>query len=59
MIDNREYESLARETGALRDIELEILKETISTWRERPGDPYTLIEVRDGKILAGFAVMGR
>jgi GNAT superfamily N-acetyltransferase len=59
MTDPREYEELARETGAFRDIELAILKETLSAWSEKPGEPYTLLEIRDGRVLAGFAVMGR
>jgi GNAT superfamily N-acetyltransferase len=59
MIDLREYEDLARETGVYKDIELEILKETITDWQKRPGDPYTILELRDGKLLAGFAVMCR
>jgi GNAT superfamily N-acetyltransferase len=59
MIDLREYENLARETGAYKDIELEILKETITDWQKKPGDPYTILELRDGKFLAGFAVMCR
>lgn len=57
MIDPLEYEGLAHETGAFKDIELEILKEMISAWQERPGDPYTILELRDGKVLAGFAAM--
>jgi hypothetical protein len=59
MTEAREFESLARETGAFQDIELDILKETISAWREKPGEPYTLLELRDGKTLAGFAVICR
>ncbi len=59
MIDIAEYEELARETGAYKDIELEILKEALSAWRQKPGDPYTLLELRDGKVLAGFAVLYR
>ena len=59
MIDPREYESLARETGAFKDIELEILKESLSAWQKKPGDPYTILELRDGKVLAGFAIMCR
>jgi GNAT superfamily N-acetyltransferase len=59
MIDLREYEGLARETGAYEDIELDILKEAFSAWGKNPGDPYTILELRDGKILAGFAVMRR
>ena len=57
MIDPREYEGLARDTGAFKDIELEILKEMIAAGKERPGDPYTILELRDGKVLAGFAAM--
>ncbi|MGA2547392.1 MAG: GNAT family N-acetyltransferase [Rectinemataceae bacterium] len=59
MIDTAEYEGLAREMGAFKDIELDILKETFSAWQARPGDPYTILELRDGKILAGFAVICR
>jgi hypothetical protein len=59
MIDLSEYEGLARETGAFKDIELDILKESLSEWQKRPGDPYTAFEVRDGRILAGFAVLCR
>jgi len=57
MIDTSEYEGLARETGAYKDIELEILKESFAEWQKKPGDPYTVLEIRDGRILAGFAVM--
>jgi hypothetical protein len=59
MIDLSEYESLARETGAFKDIELEILKESLLAWQRRPGAPYSSLELRDGKILAGFAVLCR
>ena len=59
MIDLSEYEGLAHETGAFKDIELDILKESLTAWQERPGDPYSVIEIRDGKQLAGFAVMCR
>lgn len=57
MMDTSEYEGLARETGAFKDIELEILKEAFEAWQKKPGDPYTILEVRDGKILAGFAIV--
>jgi GNAT superfamily N-acetyltransferase len=59
MTDLREYEDLARETDAYEDIELDILKEAMETSRRKPGDPYTLLEIRDGKILAGFALLCR
>ena len=59
MIDVREYESLARETGAYRDIELEILTEALLAWQKFPGKPHILLDLRDGKILAGFAIMSK
>jgi ribosomal protein S18 acetylase RimI-like enzyme len=59
MIDQREYEGLARETGVYKDIELDILKEAFSAWQKNPGNPYTILELRDGKMLAGFLVVRR
>ncbi|MBL8966418.1 MAG: GNAT family N-acetyltransferase [Spirochaetaceae bacterium] len=40
-------------------MELEILKETFQSWKARPGDPFTILELRDGRLLAGFAVFTR
>jgi len=57
MTELKEYGDLARDSGAFRNIELDILEETLKDWRERPGDPHTLLELRDGRILAGFAIM--
>jgi len=59
MTDLSEYQDLARAIGGFKDIELDILKETLQAWKERPGDPHTLLEIRDGRILAGFAVLCR
>jgi hypothetical protein len=59
MIDMDEFGGLARETEVYKDIELEILKEALSAWQQKPGDPYSVLELRDGKVLAGFAVMCR
>jgi ribosomal protein S18 acetylase RimI-like enzyme len=59
MIDIREYEQIASDSGAYKDIELEILKETLVTTDEHPGDPFHLVEVRDGRVLAGFAVFSK
>jgi len=56
MTDIREYLQLARESRAYKDIELDILQETLASWAERPGDPCFVAELRDGKVLAGFAV---
>lgn len=59
MLDVREYTELVAENGAYKDIELDILKDTLVVWSERPGKPYTLIEIRDGRVLAGFALFMR
>jgi len=59
MINIREYELLSLETGAYRDIELDILKETLAAWKESPGKPFELLELRDGIILAGFCLYYR
>ncbi|MBN2874534.1 MAG: GNAT family N-acetyltransferase [Spirochaetales bacterium] len=59
MINIREYELLSLETGAYRDIELDILKETLAAWKESPGSPFELIELRDGAVLAGFCLYYR
>jgi GNAT superfamily N-acetyltransferase len=59
MTDLSEYEGLAAETGAYEDIELEILKEALLAWREAPGGPYAVVEIRDGRVLAGFALLCR
>jgi GNAT superfamily N-acetyltransferase len=59
MIDIDECGKMAEESGALRDIELSILKEALSAWQARPGNPYTVMEVRDGRVLAGFAVFAK
>ncbi|MGO8694642.1 MAG: GNAT family N-acetyltransferase [Rectinemataceae bacterium] len=59
MNDIRDYERLARETGAYRDIEFEILDEYLHAWAEKPDGPNALVELRDGKTLAGFALLCR
>lgn len=59
MINIREYEQIASDSGAYKDIELEILKETLVTADEHPGDPFHLVEIRDGRVLAGFAVFSK
>lgn len=59
MIDIRDYEQLAHESGAFQDIEIEILREALLLSQKEPAGPYRAVEVRDGKILAGFALMFR
>jgi ribosomal protein S18 acetylase RimI-like enzyme len=31
----------------------------LQTWKDKPGEPYTILELRDGRLLAGFAVLSR
>jgi len=57
--DIRDYIELALDMGAYKDIEIDILKETLIAWTERPGDPCSVVELRDGRVLAGFAVFAR
>ncbi len=59
MIDLHDYEDLALESGAFKDIELDILKEILVEWQERPDTSHTVLELRDGKILAGFVAFCR
>jgi hypothetical protein len=64
MIDLRECRELARESGAYTDIELEILDEALDDSSSPPagGAPDgagVLVELRDGKVLAGFALARR
>jgi len=51
-----EYVELAREVGVFKDIELDILEGTLETLSEQRTRANTLIEVRDGLTLAGFAL---
>jgi GNAT superfamily N-acetyltransferase len=59
MIDPSEYVGLARETGVYEDIELDMLKDALAAWERGPGDPNGLVELRDGKVLAGFILVCR
>ena len=59
MMETREYEQLALESGVYKDIELDILMDTLASWRKQPGDPYSLVEIRDGQQPAGFCLFQR
>lgn len=58
-IDLKEFERTARMSGILSGVESDLLHETLLSWQSSPGDPYTLLESRDGKILAAFAIICR
>ena len=59
MMDTRDYEQLALESGVYKDIELDILIDTLDSWKSRPGSPYSLVEVRDSRDPAGFCLFLR
>jgi ribosomal protein S18 acetylase RimI-like enzyme len=40
-------------------VEIDLLHETLLSWQSSPGDPYTVLELRDGKTLAAFAIIGK
>ncbi|MGB4571705.1 MAG: hypothetical protein WBH97_02670 [Rectinemataceae bacterium] len=56
-IDLSEYEHAAIGCGAYKGVELDLLKETLESWKTDPGDPYILLDLRDGKTLAAFAII--
>jgi ribosomal protein S18 acetylase RimI-like enzyme len=58
MTDIRYYILLAGETGVFKDIELEIMKETLEEWESRAESPSTLIELSASGRISGFAYFG-
>jgi ribosomal protein S18 acetylase RimI-like enzyme len=58
-VDMQEFERVASNTGAFKGVEIDLLHETLLSWKSSPGDPYTVLELRDGKILVAFAIISR
>ena len=58
-VDMQEFERVASQTGAFKGVEIDLLHETLLSWQTSPGDPYTVLELRDGKSLVAFAVISR
>ncbi|HEY9055231.1 MAG TPA: GNAT family N-acetyltransferase [Rectinemataceae bacterium] len=58
-LDLQEFERVASRTGAFKGVEIDLLHETLLSWKSSPGDPYTVLELRDGKTLAAFAIIAR
>ena len=54
-----EFERIAARTGAFQSVEIDLLHETLASWKTSPGNPYILLEVRDGKTLAAFAIISK
>ncbi|MFA5852430.1 MAG: GNAT family N-acetyltransferase [Spirochaetales bacterium] len=58
-VDMQEFERVASNTGVFKGVEIDLLHETLLSWKSSPGDPYTVLELRDGKILVAFAIISR
>jgi len=58
-LDIEEFERVASRTGVFNGVEIDLLHETLLSWKSSQGDPYTVLELRDGKNLAAFAIIGR
>ncbi|MCX7775097.1 MAG: hypothetical protein N2067_03245 [Spirochaetaceae bacterium] len=59
MLDFREYQTIALNTNAFKGVELDLMEEILGDWKRSPGEPYTVLELRDGKTLASFAIIQR
>jgi hypothetical protein len=55
-LDFKEYIDLVAGNGGYRDIEIEMLKEALESFRRNAGNPFTILEIRDGRMLAAIAV---
>jgi hypothetical protein len=58
-VDIQELEKAAGRTGVFKTVEIDLLHETLLSWKNSPGDPYTVLELRDGKSLVAFAIISR
>ncbi|MDP2791674.1 MAG: hypothetical protein Q8O15_07970 [Rectinemataceae bacterium] len=59
LIDMREFELVASQSGVFKGVEIDLLHETLLSWKGSPGEPYTVLELRDGKILVAFAIISK
>lgn len=55
-ISLQEFERSASATGIFKGVEIDLLHETLLSWKSSPGKPYTVLELRDGKTLAAYAI---
>lgn len=58
-IDTQEFEKTASRTGVFKAVEIDLLHETLLSWKLSPGDPYKVLELRDGKTLVAYAIISR
>lgn len=52
-----EYEAVAVNSTVFKGVEIDLMGEILKEWQKSPGNPYTLLELRDGKTLAAFALL--
>jgi len=55
----KEYELVTSNSGAFTGVEIDLMVEILKDWQKAPGQPYTLLELRDGKTLVAFAIINR
>lgn len=55
----KEYELVTSTSGAFSGVEVDLMVEILKDWQKAPGQPYTLLELRDGKTLVAFAIIHR
>ncbi|MFZ5860147.1 MAG: hypothetical protein ACOYVH_05360 [Spirochaetota bacterium] len=55
----KEYETVTANSNAFKGVEIDLMIEILKDWKQSPGDPYTLLELRDGKTLVAFALIHR
>lgn len=56
-VDMQEFERTAKTTGVFSGVEIDLLHETLLSWKSSPGDPYTVLELRDGRTLVAYAII--
>jgi hypothetical protein len=55
----KEYELVTSNTNAFTGVEVDLLVEILKDWQQAPGNPYILLELRDGKTLVAFAIINQ
>lgn len=55
----KDYETVAGTSGVFKGVEVDLMTEILKDWQQSPGQPYTLLELRDGKTLVAFAIIHR
>ncbi len=59
VVDMQEFERTAKTSGVFSGVEIDLLHETLLSWKSSPGDPYTVLELRDGRALVAYAIISK